>query len=187
MTPAQITSLRAKVLLDQTAVAMMQDRDTTSLRDYLNAPASPAYKVWRSSTDAATVSDSVVWSSLTPNDTADGTAAFTNRALVCQAKQINLQILLQGQTQINSAKSNIRAGFQDALTNVPSGAGGAPVNAGWPAVKAAMTRAATLAEKLVATGTGSDGSPANLDIDGELSDQDVNKITFHDDGTVWTL
>ena len=95
---------------------------------------------------------------------------------MCQAKQINLQILLQGQDSINSGKSNIRAGFQDALTNIPSGVAGVLQSANWVAVKTAMTRNATVLEKILATGTGTAASPASMGFEGVLSLVQVKDI-----------
>lgn len=169
MTPAQITLVKAAIAADPVAsVATMDDPGHQVVQLWLNG-IDPAYFVWRSITDAPSVNDSISWANLTPTDAADNTATFTNRALVCQAKQINLQILLQGRDYINSGRSNIRAGFQDALTNVPSGVGGAIQSAGWSAVKAAMTRNATVLERILATGTGTAASPANMGYEGMLT------------------
>ncbi|MBL8999290.1 MAG: class I SAM-dependent methyltransferase, partial [Gemmatimonadetes bacterium] len=49
------------------------------------------------------VFDAITWANLTPVDVPDGSAAYTNRALLCQAKQINLQILLQGRERVAAA------------------------------------------------------------------------------------
>lgn len=168
MTPAQITSLRAKVLLDQTAVAMMQARDTSALRDYLNAPASPAFIVWRSSVSQ----DEIM---LNGFDWARVDNLGVGKARIWE------WLFDNANKAINPSKANVRAGIDQTWAGPPADL----------AVRASVyvhcKRAATLAEKMTATGTGSDASPANLNIDGELSDQDVNQLTFHDDGTVWTL
>lgn len=184
MTPEQIIALRAKVFLDATAKNLAHALDNLGLTNYLNT-VDPAYFVWRTSTKVADISDAVTWANLTPTDAADGTATYTNRALLCQAKQINLQILIQGREALNTTKPNVRAGVQDALTNIPSGVGGAIVGAGWAAVKAAMTRTATLAEKMLAVGAGTAATPSNLDIEGVLSEHDVAVLIFRDDGTLW--
>ena len=176
MTPAQITLVKAAIAADPVAsIATMDDPGHQVVQLWLNG-VDPAYFVWKSTTDAAAINDAVSWANLTPTDAADATATFTNRALMCQAKQINLQILLQGQDSINSGKSNIRAGFQDALTNIPSGAAGAVQSANWVAVKTAMTRNATVLEKILATGTGTAASPASMGFEGVLSLVQVKDI-----------
>lgn len=189
MTPAQILALHNKVIADPAALALIQARDTPALKDYLNATATPDFVVWRSSTEANVINDAIIWANLTPTDPSDVTVLFTNRVLVCQAKQINLQILLQGQQSINSAKANIRTGLQDALTNIPSGTAGALMSAGWAGatgVKAAMTRLATVAEKLAATGAGTAATPAALSFEGMLSDSDASAISLRDNGSIWS-
>ena len=142
----------------------------------LNAAASPAYNVWRSVTPASEILDSITWANLTPADTADGTATFTNRALVCQAKQMNLQIILQGRDSVASGKVSVRGGLSDALQNVPAGAGGALVDAGWAGagkVKATITRTASVVEKLFATGNGTTATPSTMGYEGPITSDDV--------------
>jgi hypothetical protein len=127
------------------------------------------FVVWRSSVSVAEVQDAVVWANMTPADAPDGTTAWTNRALACQGKQFNLQNLIVGRDQINSGKANIRAGLQDALTNVPSGAGGASQSAGWVTIRDAMKRNANRGEALYATGTGTSATPGSLVWEGVVS------------------
>lgn len=186
MTPTQITALRAKCFLDPTAAAFFPLRDSGGLRAYINAIASPAYTVYSNSTPADDINDAVVWANLTPTDSPSTLVTYTNQVLVCQTKQMNLQIQLQGRQAINTGKSSIRGAFQDALTNVPSGIGGVLQGAGWAAVKTVMSRLATVAEKMLATGSGTAASPSALDLDGLVSEQDTGTIMFHDNGVVWT-
>lgn len=168
LTTAQLQALKAAILADPNCTAWVADGSHGAIAEYLRGPST--FVVWKSQTATQDIYDGVTWANLTPTDAADGTATYTNRALVCQAKQLNLQILLQGRDSVNSSKSNIRTGLQDALTNVPSGAGGALVSAGWTAVRLAMQRFASLYEKVYATGTGTQGSPGALVIDGWLDD-----------------
>ena len=59
--------------------------------------------------------------------------------------------LLTGRATISGAKPAIRAGLQDALTNVPSGTGGAAVNA-----EVSKNRAKAVKEALVGAGVSAD-------------------------------
>ena len=140
-----------------------------------NAAAAPAFTVWRTTTPIADIENAIAWPNFTPSDTPDGTQLWMNRALACQGKQFNLQIMIQGKAAISSGRANIRAGLQDATTNIPSGAGGAPLTGGWLAIKPAMTRPATRIERLFATGTGTAGNPGDLGFEGKVTYQDIEQ------------
>lgn len=177
MTPAQKATVRADILAKQASgQPLFGVVNEAAIAAYYNAQAAPTFYAWRTSTQAADIGNAIVWSALTPVDTPDGTAIYTNRALLCQAKQINIQTLIQGRDSIASNKSNIRAGLQDALSFIPSGVGGAATGGGWNAVKSAMTRTTSVLEKLFATGTGTAVSPADLGCEDTLTDQMVSDI-----------
>jgi hypothetical protein len=95
----------------------------------------------------------------------------------CQGKQLNLQILLQGRESVATGKLTVRQGLTDALTNLPAGAGGALVDAGWLGagkVKAAISRTVTRAERLYANGAGTAGTPGNLTFEGIVTAQNIS-------------
>lgn len=177
MTPAQLATLKAAILADGTMSSKpMTSGGALEIAGILNAAASPVYNVWRSSTPASDILDAITWANLTPADTADGTATFTNRALVCQAKQMNIQVLLQGRDSLATGRASVRGGLSDALQNVPAGAGGALLDAGWAGankVKAAITRQASVVEKLFATGSGTTATPSSMGYEGPVSSDDV--------------
>lgn len=174
LTIAQLQALKADIAADPSLGQLAHTPDNAfAIATAYNLDAAGPFVVWRSSTAAADVFNAIAWAALTPADAPDGTQAWGNRSLCCQGKQFNLQTLLAGQATVASGRSNIRAGFQDALTNVPSGTGGATVNAGFSAVKAAFSRNAGRAEKLFASGTGSAASPADLGWEGTLLYTDV--------------
>jgi hypothetical protein len=179
LTPAQLATLKAAILAETDAafVIARNKRDDSAMEAFYAADTSPAWNAWRPSTAAADVFDAVVWANLTPADAPDGTALFTNRALLCQAKQINLQILLQGQQQIATGKLNVRQGLSDALQNVPAGAAGANVDAGWTGtghVKLAIQRVVNKGERLFAAGTGTPAVPGDLTFDGRVTAQNIS-------------
>jgi hypothetical protein len=172
LTTQQLATLRPFVLAEPSLAEAINSGQDNVIAAWLNADATPSYYVWRTSTAADDLLNSIVWASLTPTDTPDGTATFTNRALACQAKQLNLQIILQGRDSVASGKLNVRQGLSDALMNVPSGTGGALLDAGWAGagkVKAQITRPATRAEKALAGGNGTTATPSNLTFEGEVS------------------
>lgn len=133
-----------------------------------------AFQVYRNNIPVQEIYNNINWANLTPTDVPDTTQQWLNRAMQCQGKQFNLQIILQGQNQIDATKANLRAGLQDALTNVPSGASGATVSAGWVPVRDSLYTLGTNGEQLFATGTGTTGSPATRVVYGNISAQDVN-------------
>ena len=173
LTPAQIAVLKAAITaeIDPTFVALRQAGATGAMTAWYNAPST--YVVWRTTTPTSDIFDAVIWANLTPADTPDGTALWQNRSLACQGKQFNVQIMLAGIDNVGTGKPNIRAGLQDALTNVPAGPAGAAIGAGWAAVRVAMQRAATRAEKLYATGLGTAATPGVLGFEGGLAEYDI--------------
>ncbi len=163
MTHAQLTTFKAAILADANITNLVATGQTGAIAQYYAQDST--FWVWRGVTPSADISDSIIWDKLTPNDSPDGTTIFTNRALICQSKQLNLQIQLQSREMVSTGKANIRGLLSDALTNVPSGAGGTTVDAGWIGagkVKLTITRLANKLEALFATGTGTSGSPGNL-------------------------
>lgn len=176
-TPAQITLIKAAIAgTPAMASAPQGDDGSDVIAKLFNAPASPAYYVWRTTTPAQDICNAIVWSALTPSDAPDTTQVYANRTLQCMAKQDNIQILVQGRDTIYSGKANIRTGFQDALTGLPSGVAGAVQGAGWNAVKTAMTRPATVMEQLLTTGVGTALTPSDLVFEGNVGYADITAV-----------
>jgi hypothetical protein len=175
LTSGQLAALKADILADGTLNAKPNNQDgDLEIAAAYNLTAVPDFTVWRSTTTTDEIFNGVTWANLTPNDAPDGTQTWLNRALACQGKQFNVQTMLSGRATLASGKTNVRAGLQDALSNVPSGAAGATVSAGWTVVRDSMKRNATRGEKLFATGgNGAFATPADLAFEGNLSWQDV--------------
>jgi len=161
---------------DQNVVDALALENFPAIADFYNADSNPEFTVWKSATLVDDIFNAIAWKKLTPEDTPDDSVLFTNVALACQGRQFNVQTMLVGRETIHSGDNSIRQGFQDALTDVPSGAivGGVAATqaAGWNAVKIAMQRTASRAEALLASGDGINGT-ANLVFEGTLSFQDV--------------
>lgn len=160
--------------------------DTNQLiADWYNVTASPTFYVYRTTIPAAELFDAIVWANFTPSDavptdTSLNNDIFQSRQIACQTKQMNLQTMIVGQASINGSKPNIRAGLQDALTNIPSGTNGALRAAGWVTVRdTVLARAAKRAEKLLANTSGGNGgtaaTAATLVFEGDLSAGDVSR------------
>jgi hypothetical protein len=186
LTPAQKTVLKANlaanvntVLINGVATPINQITIGSALdtpdnwfavETWYNLLASPAYWGWNNSVDVQAIYNAISFSLLTPadavpTDTALNTGIWTCRSLSCQGKQFNLEIILQGRSSLDANQINIRAGLQDALTHVPSGASGAQKDAGWNpnggGVLQILSRQGTNIEKVFATGAGTNDTGAS--------------------------
>jgi len=178
LTTAQLATLRSDIAADGVLNAIQNTPDGAfAIADAYNLLAVPAFTVWCNTVATDDIFNAIAWANLTPNDAPDTTQQWLNRALACQGKQFNVQTMLSGRTQLFTGKANIRAGLQDALTNVPSGAGGALVAAGWVAVRdGPLKRSALRIEKLFADTAGGNGAfatPAALVVEGKINYNDV--------------
>lgn len=176
LTQSQLTTLKAAINTNTAsypgAVASLNGEVIAA---FFNAAS--ATQVWATAVDVQAIYDAIDWTKFTPTDAADNTATFTNRALVIQTKQMNLQNMLQGRTKIDAAKLNIRTGLRDAVILLPSGALGAPASAGGASgvtLMTALVRFATVAEALFTnTQTTLGGVTASLmGFEGTLAGQD---------------
>lgn len=181
LTAPQLATLKAAILAetDPTFVAARAQGATGVMAEFFRAPSSPAFYAWKSSVETESIFEAIDWAKLTVADlatTADSqqvAAAQTNWHLACQGKQINIQIVLQGQQTINATKLKTRQMLTDALQNLPSGAGGALQDAGWAPVKQQLYRVLNRGEKLFATGTGTTGVPGLATFEGDISSDDI--------------
>lgn len=167
MTPAQITQLKTYIQANTTYMAQPHNANGADFIAQDLSKVTADFYVWNNAMPVQVIFDSITWANFTPTDAPDGTAAWTNRSLACQGKQFNLQTILTGRETINASKTNVRAGLQDALSNIPSGVGGAVLSGGWVTVRDAMKKLATGLEKALSTGTGTLASPAVTSTDSQ--------------------
>ena len=151
LTAAQAATLRATINADPVMSAYPINTDGFyELAAYLNKDASPDYIVWRTNVPVEEImGNGFVWTAV------DTLAAGKAR-------------IWEWMTQlgyINPSKVNVRQGVADAF-----GANSAMTNGIIPHCK----RKATRAEKLFATGTGTDSSPATMTFEGMLNWQDID-------------
>lgn len=162
LTTAQLATLKDAIVADAALNSQPNNADGNSIiAAAMAAPANPAVSVWRTECPTKSVLDSITWANFTPTDTADGTALYTNRVLIVQTKQFNLQTMLFGRDAIDMSRANIRAGLRDALIALPTGTGGAATSAGGASavtVLSACTRSANRAEALFVTGPATTGT-----------------------------
>lgn len=177
LTNTQLQALKADIAADPAFAG----KPLTSGAAYEIAEAYKAdsgQKVWRTDAPVSSIIDAINWTSYTPNDAPDNTATYTNRALLAQTKQMNLQLMLQGRQSINASLANLRAGLRDAVIQVPTGAGGAmtaPGGASGATVMTVCTRNANRAENLFAAPSQTTGtvSAKVLTFEGYITSEDV--------------
>lgn len=173
LTAAQLQALKAAIAADPVLAAYPATADGNyAVAGAFNLVAAPDYYVWRTDAPVDSILDAITWSNYTPQDTPDNTVTYQNRAMLCQTKQINLQLLLQGRELFNAAKPTLRGGLNDATTNIPSGAAGVSRSGGWTAILPLLRRLATRAEKLFSvagSGVGNNGANPR----GDSSNPDV--------------
>jgi hypothetical protein len=146
LTEAQRTTLKADILANQDTADKYAIGDLSSLANLYNAAAAPAFTVWKSG--------------LTPEEAraaisgGDGLAQLDN---LTAGKRDSLFWLFNGTTQPASAAQRAAienlCGTQNLLK---------------AAILAAQKRTASRIEKLFATGTGSDASPAVMTVEGPI-------------------
>lgn len=152
LTTQQLQALKAAIEADPVLAAEPMNSDGAfAIAAALNMAADPAFTVWRTSvTIREIMSNGFRWTDI------DG--------LTAQKYRTWEQFVWLD--EINPSKPNIRQGLADCW-----GAQSAQAAAIMPHLK----RAATRAEKLFATGTGSDASPAAMTFEGPLAYQDVEQ------------
>jgi len=153
MTPAQLQTLKTDILADPALSSQPNTPDgNDAIARAYNANASPDFTVWKTN--------------VTINEVGKKFNG-TELAGLTTGNQTRLQTLAQYLAGgVNPSLPDNRAFFDDVF----SGAGGTNTRAN---LLALWKRLATRAEKLFATGTGSNASPATMTWEGAISYQDV--------------
>jgi hypothetical protein len=179
LSTAQKQALKADIAADPTLGQLAHTSDSAfAIAALYNLPASPDFFVWQTAAPTRDIFDAITWANYTPADAADNTVTFSNRLLVIQTKQMNLQNMLVGRDSVDASKANVRLGLRDAVINLPAGASGANVSAGGASgatVMNALTRKATRLEKLLVTSSPSTGgvTAGVMGYEGAISSDDV--------------
>ena len=156
MTPAQLATLKAAILAetDATFVTHRTAGATGLMQQWFNAAST--FVVWKA---RVTVAETGI--AINSSELAGLTTANTNRLSVLAAYSGG---------QFNPSIADVRSGFNDVF----GGAGGVNTRA---ALLALWKRFATRAEKLFATGTGSDAAPGLLVFEGSVSEYEIVQAT----------
>jgi hypothetical protein len=154
LTPAQLATLKAAILADATLNAFPNtgDGNFDMAAQKLNVVATPAFIVWKGNVTVTQTGQSF-----------NG----TELAGLTTGNQSRLQTIAQYfTTGYNAGLADVRQMFND----IWSGAGGANTRTN---LLVLWKRSALLGEKILATGTGSDASPATMGYEGNISPTDV--------------
>ena len=155
LTSAQLTTLKADILANSDLNSQPNNSDGNfAIANLYNLNASPAFTVWKT-----LVSINAVGSAFNATELAALTTGNQSRL------QTIAQYLVAG---VNPSRADTRAFFDDIF----SGAGGVNTRAN---LLALWKRLAKRGEKLFATGTGSDASPATLVFEGNITPTDVQQ------------
>lgn len=157
MTPQQQATLRAAILATPALNALISNYQ--ALAAALNAPASPAFVCWQPSIPTAKLGTTI------------GSVAL---AAVTSANLNQLDLFLKLNPESFPPSAGIRAFFANTFGGALAGDGQATRDA----LEALYRLNATVAEKILATGTGSFAAPATFGWQGEIQVNEINGILF---------
>lgn len=153
LTTQQQAALKAFILADATLNAFPSNSDGAyAIAEAINQPANPAFIVWKTAVSVDEIMrNGMDWARV------DNLTVGKARIWDCLGRL----------GTFDASKINVRAGIDAAWVGTAADL----------AVRAAIythcKRSATVIEKLFATGTGSDASPATMSFEGAISYQDV--------------
>jgi len=151
LTIAQQTTVKADILATPELNVLPNNSDGAfAIAALYNLEAVPSFVAWRTDIPTKDVKTAVVWTEYIGRSVGER-AAFE---------------LIISNGIVNAADTNIRQGFQDIF----SGPNGATTRANLVSV---AKRNTSRIEKLLATGTGTDASPATMTFEGSISFQDI--------------
>lgn len=155
LTPAQKTTLKADIIANPDLNSKPNNTDGAfDIAALYNLNATPSFTVWKTNVSIDDVGKKLNGTELAGLTTANNTRLQT------------IAIFLAG--GVNPAVPDNRQFFDDVF----SGAGGTNTRAN---LLVLWKRLASRVEKLYATGTGSDASPATMTFEGPISYQDVDQ------------
>lgn len=157
LTTAQAQAIKAVILADPALAGLPMNSDGAfAIADALNLEASPAFVVWRTSVPQDEITQNgFTWTEI--DNLSVGKARIWE------------WLFLNATRSMNPSKPNVRAGIVECWSGT----------AGKVAVQTSVfshcKRNATRAEKALATGTGTDATPAQMTYEGMLSYQDIEQ------------
>lgn len=152
LTTAQYQTLKTAALADGTAAGYIETANDQALANWFNTP-DAAYYVWRTAIQPSEYREAVVWTEVD--------------ALTVGKARIWEWITQIMTMPIDASKTNVRQGIADCwASNTTTRAN----------LLTAAKRNATRAEKLLATGAGTSGSPSVMGYEGNLSAAEASLV-----------
>lgn len=152
LSDAQLQTLKIDMLAQASLATARDTRDGEAIAAFYKGQASPNFTVWKTNVSINAVGKAFNGSELAGLTTANLTRLQTLAAYLAAG--------------VDPSQASNRQFFDDVF----SGAGGTNTRA---ALLALWKRLANRAEKLFATGTGSDAVPATMTFEGEISPSDA--------------
>ena len=152
LNPTQKLTLKNAILAEPAVAAFVAAGDDGSIASYYNQPST--FIVYRDSVQTSEIGKAVMYAAIGAMTTANAT---------------RVQLFHQMNPESFKATADIEAFFADTFGGALAGAG----QASRDALVALWRRAATRAEALFATGTGTTNSPGDLVVEGTLTPGDV--------------
>lgn len=169
LSPSQLATLKAAILLDPALAALTSGPDTDygAIAAAMNLSASPDFWVYRSSlsrheliTQSSQDGTSFTWGGTT--------GGYISRS---PGERDAFREMFNDSGAVDPAQANIQAGFADIFSGPGAGAQNNRAH-----IAAMSRRKATRAEKALATGMGSTGTPAKLGWEGQLAISDIGEM-----------
>ena len=154
MTPAQLSTLKAYILADSAFQEMALTGQYQQVANAMNLQASPAFTAWKKRVDTPDVGRTVLYGAV-------GALTTVNTSRIDLFYAMNPVSF--------EPRLDIRTFFDATFSGALAGEGQATRDA----LTALWKRLATRFEKVLATGTGSDASPATMGAEGPMVAQDV--------------
>lgn len=152
MTPSQLSALKVDILANPDLnVFPMNSDGAYAIAQLYNLPSNPAFVVWKNKVHKNEVGKAFVASAL---------------AAITAGNNDKLANFAAWNEEVNPSRLDQRQFFDDVF----SVTAGATTRA---ALLVLWKRTATRIEKVLATGTGTDGSPATMNFEGNISYQDI--------------
>jgi len=163
LTSAQLVILKTDIAADPVLAAYPNTADGNfAIAAAYNLPASPEFIVWRTA---------VPQSDFTDLTSAEATTwSWTAYIARSQGERDGWARMFAANGSVNAARANVRQAFLDIFSGTQNNAPAQRTHCA-----AIAKRAATRAEKLFASGTGSTASPATMSVEGTLSYQDIEE------------
>jgi len=165
LTPAQRQTLHDHAIAQPSLTEALANGYDQAIADFYNAN-QPTFVVWRTSVDKDEYQDKV-----SPTGTIfswSGTGGFIQRS---SGELSAWRELFGVDNKVNPSQANVITAFNDIFSG-----SGAQAQNNRAHLLALSKRATTLAEKLLAAGTGSDASPAKMTFEGIVTVQEAGLI-----------